>query len=286
VYLNNGSRRDGFTLIELLVVIAIISVLIALLIPAVQAVRESAAKTTCANNVKQAALALHAFSDNNHHLPLAAGFQGEGGWAGQKTSLFFQILPYLEQDPLYRSLPATGWGDVFFGEPSPVIFRCPSDPTIPPNPGTGLASYVSNVYVFGDVWANGTLAPVARLPQTFKDGTSNVVIYAERYGLCQGYPVYWSSGHEWIGYGPPIFAENLRFSWGIEPINRLEQMFQIQPSDAQCNPYGTQTGHRGAMTVGMGDGSVRGVGLSITLPTWVNAQLPADGNALGSDWYE
>jgi prepilin-type N-terminal cleavage/methylation domain-containing protein len=286
VYLNNGSRREGFTLIELLVVIAIISVLIALLIPSVQAVREAAAKTQCANNVKQLALALHSFSDANHHLPLAAGFQGETSWSGQKTSLFFQILPYVEQEALYKRLPATGWGDAFFGEPAPAVFRCPSDFSIPAQPSSALASYVSNCYVFGDLWANGAAHPIARLPQTFKDGTSNVVIFAERYGLCQGYPVYWCSGHEWLGWGPPIFAENLRFDWGIEPINRLEQMFQIQPSEAQCNPYSTQTGHRGAMTVGMGDGSVRGVGLSITLATWVNAQLPADGNVLGPDWSE
>jgi prepilin-type N-terminal cleavage/methylation domain-containing protein len=291
VYLNNRSRHDGFrhegfTLIELLVVIAIISILIALLIPSVQAVRESAAKTQCANNVKQLALAVHGFSDTHHHLPLAAGFQGESSWNGQKTSLFFQILPFLEQDPLYKSLPANGWGDVFFGQPGPMIFRCPSDFTIPQDPTTGLASYVSNCYVFGDIWANGAFQPIARLPQTFKDGTSNVVIFAERYGMCQGYPVYWSSGHEALWLGPPIFAENLRFDWGIEPINRLEQMFQINPSEAQCNPYATQTGHRAAMTVAMGDGSVRGVGLSISLATWVNAQLPNDGNPLGPDWYE
>lgn len=280
----NCSRQEAFTLIELLVVIAIIAILIALLVPSVQAVRESAARTQCLNNVKQLALALHSYNDAQKHLPLAAGFQipGDTGWAKQKTSLFFEILPYVEQTALYKSLPMNGWGDVFFGKPAPAIFICPSDPTIPATPSTALASYVSNCFVFGDLRGSGN--PNARLPQTFRDGTSNVVIYAERYGMCQGYPIYWSSGHEYLGLGPPIFAENIRFDWGWEPINRLEQMFQIAPSDAQCDPYGTQTGHRGGMTVAMGDASVRAVRASVTKTTWINVQLPADGNPLGPDW--
>ena len=284
-------RQEGFTLIELLVVIAIIAILIALLVPSVQVVRESGAKTQCANNVKQLALALHTYSDAKHHLPLAAGFQipGDTSWTKQKTSLFFEILPFVEQDNLYKSLPLTGpgitaWGDTFFGKPGPTIFICPSDPTIPGNPSNALCSYVSNCFVFGDLRGSGN--PKARLPQTFKDGTSNVVIYAERYGMCQGYPIYWSSGHEWLGLGPPIFAENIRFDWGIDPINRLEQLFQIAPTPAQCDPFATQTGHRGGMTVAMGDASVRGVGGLVSKTTWINVQLPDDGNPLGPDWAE
>ena len=283
MHISRSPGREGFTLIELLVVIAIIAILIALLVPSVQAVRESGAKTECANNVKQLALALHSFNDAKHYLPLAAGFQGKNSWTGQKTSLYFQILPFLEQDALYKTLPATGWGDVFFGKPGPVIFRCPSDFTIPAEPTTALASYVSNCYVFGDLSAGH---PIAKLPNTFVDGTSNVVIFAERYGMCQGYPVYWSSGHEALWLGPPVFAENLRFNWGIEPINRLEQMFQIAPSEAQCDPYATQTAHKGSMTIALGDGSVRGVGLSISKTTWINVQVPNDGAPLGPDWFD
>lgn len=271
----------GFTLIELLVVIAIIAILIALLVPAVQAVRESSAKTACENNVKQLALALHHFNDVNHYLPLAAGFQGKTSWTGQKTSLFFQTLPFLEQDPLYRTLPASGWGDVFFGKGGPAIFVCPSDISISASPTVALCSYASNAQVFGDI-SKG--APFARLPHTFKDGTSNVVIFAERYGMCQGYPLYWSSGHEALWLGPPMFACNLRYDWKLEPINRLEQLFQISPSATQCNPYATQTGHKAAMTVGLGDGSVRGVGAIVSKTTWIDVQLPDDGNVLGPDW--
>ena len=103
----------------MLVVIAIIGVLVALLVPAVQVIRESALRTQCENNVKQLLLATHGFNDLNKHLPLAAGFQGATAWTGQKTSLFFQLLPFMEQDGLFNELPPTGWGDAL------VSGRCP-----------------------------------------------------------------------------------------------------------------------------------------------------------------
>src|SRR5438046_681388 len=103
--------RLAFTLIELLVVIAIIAILIALLVPAVQKVREAAARTTCSNNLKQVGLGIHNYAGvYNSRLPSHIQYDANGpGW----DTFWFQILPYVEQQTLYNRATNQGacWGN-------------------------------------------------------------------------------------------------------------------------------------------------------------------------------
>src|SRR6185312_13535046 len=98
----NRMLRGGFTLIELLVVIAIIAILIALLVPAVQKVREAAARTQCVNNLKQIGLATHGYHDANKKMPSNRTPNTYGyDINGSSWSWLSRILPYVEQGPLY-----------------------------------------------------------------------------------------------------------------------------------------------------------------------------------------
>jgi prepilin-type N-terminal cleavage/methylation domain-containing protein/prepilin-type processing-associated H-X9-DG protein len=101
------SKRRAFTLIELLVVIAVISVLVGMLLPAVQKAREAAARLSCANNLKQIGLSIHLYENANGYYPPSAIGSGQATWA-------VLVLPYLEQDNLYRNwnLPLTYYQQV------------------------------------------------------------------------------------------------------------------------------------------------------------------------------
>jgi prepilin-type N-terminal cleavage/methylation domain-containing protein/prepilin-type processing-associated H-X9-DG protein len=136
----------GFTLVELLVVIAIIGILVALLLPAVQAAREAARRMSCSNNLKQFGLALHNYHDVNKTFPYGTNAHIDPAWPTQfpKGSQMFKLLPFMEQSPLYdqvdfgtnvdTQMANLGYGLRGWGNLNPQtdqqdlgIFRCPSD---------------------------------------------------------------------------------------------------------------------------------------------------------------
>jgi prepilin-type N-terminal cleavage/methylation domain-containing protein len=206
-------RRHGFTLIELLVVIAIIAILIGLLLPAVQKVREAAARSKSSNNIKQISLAVHSYNDANGTKlpPLTDVGTGAPQGAGF-NSFFFNILPYVEQDNIYKlfnkSIPSTYYNNPAATPPQPPgaagniiqTFLSPADSTASSGtirnplkqgspqgtPPTGYpttwqgyyatTSYAANAQVFG--------SNSGGLPRTFVDGTSNTIMIAERYQIC------------------------------------------------------------------------------------------------------
>jgi prepilin-type N-terminal cleavage/methylation domain-containing protein len=212
-------RRQGFTLIELLVVIAIIAILIGLLLPAVQKVREAAARSKSSNNIKQIALAMHNFNDAYQGKLPALADVGTGAPTGAGLqSIFFNILPYIEQDNIYRlfnkALPSTYY-NATNGATMNIIntFLSPADSTassgttqsvtvtVTPPPPTPFQSSWTGTFATTSYAANGQIfgSNSAGLPRTFVDGTSNTIMIAERAQVCTpatGNPVYnlWGMG--------------------------------------------------------------------------------------------
>ena len=181
----SARRRPGFTLVELLVVIAIIGVLVALLLPAVQAAREAARRSSCSNNLKQLAIACHNFHDNKKRLPPAGandaapdfGFAPQGDRWG--ASWLVHILPFMEQQPLYDKIDlrgingGAGWGGAAATDSTGISTRaannvfistytCPSSPLdkwCRHNPPGTPQRIMAASYVAISGTANGTLVP-------------------------------------------------------------------------------------------------------------------------------
>jgi prepilin-type N-terminal cleavage/methylation domain-containing protein len=318
-----GGDRSAFTLIELLVVIAIIAILIGLLLPAVQKVREAAARAKCSNNIKQMSLALHNCNDTQGRLPPMAGTFGGAFYA----PLFFHLLPYVEQDNTWKAATISGvvWPNwhsalpngTFLRQTKVATYQCPSDPSL----GncldwcSGDASYAGNFQVFGQtgaVFPNSNnwqvLQPFydgkARIPSTFTDGTSNTIVFAEKYARCQGGPT--RPGGTWWMRG--VFNLNGTGNDDSYPADRLSAVFaggrgrdgtrwltgpaskflntppRFIDNTSPCLNSLASSPHTAGMNVGLGDGSVRFLSNGISGTTWWTAVVPNDGLVLGSDW--
>jgi prepilin-type N-terminal cleavage/methylation domain-containing protein/prepilin-type processing-associated H-X9-DG protein len=311
-----STRRAAFTLVELLVVIAIIGILIALLLPAVQAARESARRTQCTNNVKQMTLALHNLHDASRCYPnFGWPWPKEGAAPNSsvipKCSTFWALLPYLEQTNLYETLPANTGTEYFNSATRPVTvpaYICPSDYSgISPqgrSDNWNLCSY--NV--------NGQAHFLNRKEYyTFEvilDGLSNTVSFVEHLALCPDpagitsptkgrsvWPatnlttgdaiVYWNGIINQFMFNKNNFAFAYPKAMVPNAANGNKMGWktpQAAPSvgpNGLCDPHTANAGHPGVVNVGMFDGSVRNVNASISMTTWNNALTIRGGEALG-----
>lgn len=315
------NRLLAFTLVELLVVIAIIALLIVLLVPAVQAARESAARTECKNKFKQIILAVHSFAAaNGQRLPPVNFYQVVNPSSGNvaQGSAHYAVLPYLEQASVFNQYtadrPDAGYGNnqAYSGGGAvnlPLsIFSCPSDQTNvngravggPFGDKWGLSNYSYNLVLFG---SGGAVTGLGK-SSNFKiggipDGASNTLGLGEQISC---YPASFSasgySGEEayntwaWPAVGTQGLAGGATYGpYSPDPAYvpggaLYGSNFPLPQAGSvyQINTTTFSSVHPNLINVAMMDGSVRSVVITISQQTWNRVLIPDDGLVLGSDW--
>ncbi len=315
--------HSGFTLIELLVVIAIIAILIGLLLPAVQKVREAAARAKCSNNLKQLALAVHGYHDTNNRMPYNGDPGTNGGccWgAGTRYwSWIARSLPYIEQNNLFvaggmgKSPEPTQWStnpaagtDIPAGDMIKTVIttlRCPSDnsPDIRTNaanlPGGLSVGATSYKGVSGGNWAWGNY------PYTPASATNN--------GLDDGNGIFWRSDvkrkltltnikdgtSNTLMIGEDISTMNIHNSWpysntangtcgiplNLGPPPLTAPAGQDVTSGNWPNVYSFRSFHTAGANFAMADGTVRFVRQTIDLTTYRDAASHSGGETTQLD---
>jgi prepilin-type N-terminal cleavage/methylation domain-containing protein len=315
-------RRRAFTLIELLVVIAIIAILIALLLPAVQQAREAARRAQCKNGLKQIGLAVHNYESTHSCLPPGqirvqfAAMPKFRGW-----SMFVQLLPYLDQAPLYNKW---NFNDPLDNESSlrtaavvPVL-TCPSD-VVPANPYTktpsgaqyAITSYGGNggtkSHPPTDNAGNGMFGPTGPATPSFplvrlrdvSDGLSNTLMLGERNHTDRNFDTYFGTGamnpmNGW-GFWAPSGGQ---FGLTDVTMSSFSKINYLLPFNATTNPIASQTTfdatpevilrlnafgsmHSGGAQFAMGDGSSRFISENVSQAILVGASTRAGNEVAG-----
>jgi prepilin-type N-terminal cleavage/methylation domain-containing protein/prepilin-type processing-associated H-X9-DG protein len=289
-------RRVGFTLIELLVVIAIIAILIGLLLPAVQKVREAAARTQCVNNLKQIALGLHNYHDVRKFFP--SGHQVKNGDYFANWAIL--LLPYVEQDNLYKqydnTVRNTHPNNALVRTSYVPVYTCPSDlngnQVLTPATTNDIsvqyrtgsyrgsagvccdgfdqwAGYVSEVAVNlqvcpgkrGIFHTDGDSGLGPERMGTIKDGTSNTLMVGERTTKTTiARTTFWADSFN-------LYSTSGAYPDSATLLNDYDACQKVASDVAQCK-YGWGSFHTGIINFAMCDGHVVGITTSINMQTF------------------
>jgi len=306
-------KSRAFTLIELLVVIAIIAVLIGLLLPAVQKVREAAARMSCQNKIKQINLAFINMVDTNGGIiPMGGGTEnacypnqaaGLNGAYNANGNVFLFFLPYMEQGTFYNQtlvgpapLPScsNGWSTptvpIYSAWSTPMwsgstgnnlIYQCPSDYTAVGWEGVAVC-YAYNEAVTRTPGITGVNPRT--FPSSITDGTSNTIFFAEH--IFHTGP---TVGDDWNELRTPDHSFFNNVDGGVSgaasyPAFNVRAAVNTNGPSANVASNIPSTLHGSVINCGLLDGSVRTVSQGVSSTTWPAAVSPQGGEVLGSDW--